>query len=175
MRNANTHWLLHLCASGDFPEVLEWRRAAARIVTKPEFLPRPALGGFGLDVALDNESRGLVPDNNGPSRKREGMPRPIAIRSKSSRSIAPSRFARPCTSPTFPITNASMWSLVIPTEPMEIAGLPVIFFAHPARLRSVPNSGYQKRRCEQWNTSTPASTSRSKRHSKWFGVAKRFA
>ena len=53
-----------------------------------------------------------------------------------------------------------MNSPVKPTEPTVMVGRPVSFLAQPAKLRSLPsNSGSQNRRCEQCNTSTPASTS----------------
>ena len=53
-----------------------------------------------------------------------------------------------------------MNSPVRPTEPTVIPTLPVSFLAQPAKLRSLPsNSGSQKRRCEQWKASAPASAS----------------
>ncbi len=45
-----------------------------------------------------------------------------------------------------------------PTEPTVMVGLPVSFFTQPAKLSAEPsNSGSQKRRCEAWKMSTPAS------------------
>ena len=62
------------------------------------------------------------------------------------------------------------------TLPTVMPGLPVSFFVQPARLRSDPsNSGSQKRRCEQWKASTPASERGLRKAASSSGVVASFA
>ena len=76
--------------------------------------------------------------------------------SRSSRAIRPSSEAGFDPAPP----KAAMNSPSRPTEPTVMVGLPVSFLIQPAKFRSEPsNSGSQKRRCEPWKTSTPASDS----------------
>ena len=73
-----------------------------------------------------------------------------------------------------------MKSVSRPTEPTVMTGLPVSFLVQPARFIFAPlgspgNSGSQKRRFEQWKTSTPASASGARNASSSAGVGARRA